>query len=381
MLTLGAPSVVTGSTVLTPGFLRIEAGRVLAVEQGRPPPGALVLPEGYLAPGLVDLQVNGGFGIDLGGASAGEMASLAAQLPSCGVTSFAPTFISAPLARLQERLVTAREAGVGWEPGRARLLRAHLEGPFLSPARAGAHDPAVLALPRAGDVAALLAAAGGSLGIVTLAPELPGALAAIAQLVSAGVLVSIGHSDATAAQASAGVAAGARMATHLFNASAPLGHREPGVPGALLLDERVALGCIADLHHLHPHICTLLFRAAPERVVLVSDATAALAMPPGRYELNGPVHLAEGGAPPRRPDGTLAGSALRLVDAVRNVVELGVSVAAAVHAAAVLPGRYAGHPGLGMLAPGGPADCVWLGAGLELRATLVAGELAFGALG
>jgi N-acetylglucosamine-6-phosphate deacetylase len=248
----------------------------------------------------VDIQINGAFGVDFAAADDAGWDSVAAKLPSTGVTSFQPTLITAPLSELLAGLDTATEARDRQEDGPyARILGVHLEGPWLSPKKHGVHEARYLAEPTPAAVDTLMSAVGFDiLTLLTLAPELPGAIEAIKRLTGAGVTVSIGHTDATAAQVEAAADAGATLVTHIFNAQRGLAHREPGVPGAALSDNRYRVGLIADLHHVAPEICTLIFRAAPGRVVLVTDAIAAAGMPAGSYVLAGiPVELGEDGVP------------------------------------------------------------------------------------
>jgi N-acetylglucosamine-6-phosphate deacetylase len=255
----------------------------------------------------------------------------------------------------------------------------HLEGPFLSPARAGAHRRDWIVPPSPGAVTELLEAGQGLLRLVTLAPEADGALAAIGRLTAAGVLVSVGHSDATAAQVAAGAAAGARMVTHLFNAQRGLHHREPGVVGQALTDQRLTSGLIVDLSHVSAAACAIAFAAAPGRICLVTDAAACAGMPPGHYLLGGqPLELPPDGAAPVRPDGTLAGSALRMDRALANAVAVGLGLAEAVAAATRIPADLIGRPDLGRLAAGATADLAWLGEDLRTRATWVGGEQVYG---
>jgi N-acetylglucosamine-6-phosphate deacetylase len=218
-----------------------------------------------------------------------------------------------------------------------------------------------------------------ALRMVTLAPELTGALEFIRRLVDAGVLVSVGHTDATAAQVKAAGDAGARMITHLFNAQRGLGHREPGVPGAALVDHRFTLGLIADLAHVAGDICKLVFQLAGDRVALVTDAVAAAGMPPGRYQLGGEDVLLTDDGVPRSPAGTIAGSALTLDRAVRNIISIGIDPAVALCAATVIPADVIGEPTLGRLAPGARADLVWWDDEMRPRKVWVAGEVVFDA--
>lgn len=381
---IAAEQVVTAASPDGPvpfqGFVELTDGVISSVSAGRPPRRAEVtLTDGYLLPGLVDLQVNGYFGVEFQTADAARWASVADRLPSTGTTSFVPTIITAPLDQLAATLRAARDFVPDLPADGARVLGVHVEGPFIAPVRRGAHNPAWITDPTPAAVAQLIDAGRGLLRLVTLAPERPGALAAIEQLAVAGKLVSVGHSDALADQVAAAADRGARMVTHLFNAQRPLGHREPGVVGQALTDSRLTSGLIADLYHVAGPVCGLAFRAAPGRIALVTDAAAPAGMPPGEYLLGGePVTLPDAdGAPPLRADGTIAGSALRLDVAVGNAVACGVPLPAAVAAATSVPADLIGRPDLGRLAAGTVADLVWLGPDLRTRATWLGGKLVF----
>ena len=421
-----APRVIPalpGSGVLEPGFVRIADGMIAEVGQGGPPGRPdLELAAGMLAPGLVDLQVNGYFGVELMAADPDGWAAVAAGLPGTGCTAFLPTFVTAPVPRLAAALRRAAGFAGRMPPRGARVLGAHLEGPFISPARRGAHNPEWIIPASPADVGQLLAAGDGLLRLVTLAPEVDGGLAAIGQLTAAGVLVSVGHSDATAAQVAAAAGAGARMVTHLYDAQRPLHHREPGVVGQALADPRLTSGLIADLYHVSAVACAIAFAAAPGRICLVTDAAACAGQRPGRYLLGGePIMLPRGyGEPPHRADGTLAGSALRMDLALANMVTVLARggdpppppppaprlaggrpgppgppiaaprraaatrrgaprgrprlVAAVVAAATRIPADLIGRPDLGRLAPGARADLVWLDDDLRTAATWIEGE-------
>jgi N-acetylglucosamine-6-phosphate deacetylase len=369
-----------GPAVLEPGHVAIEDGRITAVGQGWPPRRPdVALAAGLLVPGLVDLQVNGYYGVDLAAVDPAGWAEVVRRLPETGVTAFLPTYITAPVPQLAAALRSAAKIRGGLPRG-ARFLGVHLEGPFLSRARAGAHrrDWIVPASPEA--VTELLAAGEGVLRLVTLAPETKGGLAAVAALAAAGVVVSVGHSDATAGQVAAAADAGARMVTHLFNAQRPMHHREPGVVGQALADTRLTSGLIVDLGHVAAAVCAIALAAAPGRICLVTDAAACAGMPPGRYLLGGEeVELPAGdGAAPVRPDGTLAGSALRMDRALANAVSVGMALPAAVAAATRIPADLIGRPDLGRLAPGAAADLTWLGEDLRTLATWVGGEQVYG---
>jgi len=376
-----APRVVADSVPLGPACVAVSDGLIVDVVAGETYGGVrpdVHLPSGVLVPGLIDIQINGCFGVDFVAADPDGWAEVSRRLPETGVTAFLPTFITAPVADLVAAL--RRTAALPPDLGGARVLGVHVEGPFLAPDRHGAHDPALLRDPTPEAVDALIEAAPGLLRMHTLAPERPGALAAIRRLVDAGVLVSVGHSDATAEQTEAAADAGARLVTHLFNAMRPLHHREPGVVGQGLADPRLTCGLIADLHHVAAPICRLAFAAAPGRIVLVTDAVAAAGMPPGTYDLGGQQVSVDPLGLPRRPDGTIAGSGLRLDAAIANVVAAGVDLRSAVDAASRLPADILGRPDLGRIEAGGTADLVWLGDDLSARATWLAGRLAFGRL-
>ncbi|HWO79204.1 N-acetylglucosamine-6-phosphate deacetylase, partial [Gaiella sp.] len=251
------------------------------------------------------------------------------------------------------------------------ILGVHLEGPFLSPSRLGTHrrdgrrDPDPALLER------LLAA--GPVRLMTLAPELPGALELIDLLHSRGVVVSLGHTDATAAQAHAAFDRGVRAVTHVFNAMRPLAHRDPGVVGAALARPDVVVQAIVDGVHLDPDIVRLLWRAAAGRLSLVTDAIAGAGLGDGTYAL-GEIEIVVADDVVRSEDGMLAGSALTMVEAVRNLVALDVPLEGALEAATSVPARVLDAPDLGRLVPGGPADIVVLDDALEVVRTLVGGE-------
>jgi N-acetylglucosamine-6-phosphate deacetylase len=358
----------------------ISDGRVTEVGQGAPPHRPDVeLAGGLLVPGFVDLQVNGYFGVEFAAADPAGWARVVSGLPATGVTAFLPTIITAPSGRLAAALRSAAGLIAGLPSG-ARALGIHLEGPFISPLRRGAHNAEWITDPVPAEVDRLIDAASGQLRLVTLAPERDGAIAAIDRFTRAGALVSVGHSDATSAQVAAAVDAGARMVTHLFNGQRPLHHREPGVPGHALADQRVTSGLIADLRHVAAEVCMIAFTAAPGRICLVTDAAACAGMPPGRYLLGGePITLPAGGAPPVRADGTLAGSALRMDDAVANMVTAGAGLPDAVAAASRVPADLIGRPDLGRIAPGAAADLVWLDDGLRTQAAWVRGDMVYSA--
>jgi len=399
-----AGRVITPEQDLPQASVLIRDGRVAWIRKGRVAVGRtrrLSRPGDTIVPGFIDLQVNGLAGHDAAhGADA--IRAIARALPAWGVTAFLPTLISRPLGeavQFVERVATASTGGhplpaagpgaMGGPPEPAaprmtadprapgaRIMGAHLEGPFLSPEYRGAHDAAYLLPP---DPAAVRTILKRPPRLLTLAPELPGALAAIRALAQAGVVVAAGHSGATFAEGQAGIAAGVRFATHLFNAMAPWHHRDPGIVGALLRDSRVTLGVIADGIHLHDGTLELLFRVrGAGGIALTTDQTAAAAAPPGRYLLGHTVVSSDGHAV-RRSDGTIAGSAATMDACLRRAAALpGCDLRAAVAMATRTPARAMGWDRrIGHIRRGYPADLVILDRRLRVRVTLLAGEVAF----
>ena len=292
--------VLTDGGELPASRVQVVDGRIVRVEPAaRPQPDDTVVEDGWIAPGLIDLQVNGAGGADLTSASDRQAAlgQVARTLARHGVTGFCPTIVSAPTEVILDALAAY---GAQALPAGAEALGLHIEGPFIAPEHRGIHEPAVLRSASPEELRRWLTV--GQPAIVTLAPERPGALEAIAMLSAAGVVVSLGHSGAGAQEARAGLDAGARMATHLFNGMPPLHHRRPGLVGALLASSAV-LGLIVDGIHVDPLVVDLVVnRAGPERVALVSDALAAAGAPPGASVL-GNQSVVSDGQVVRRADG------------------------------------------------------------------------------
>lgn len=330
---------------------------------------------GLICPGFIDLQINGSFGIDVGLDREGLM-RLAAKLPQTGTTSFLPTAISWPVERYQGFLEELRNASTGRG---ARMLGAHIEGPFLSPDRKGAHDLENLRPVDPGILREILDAAGtAGVRVMTLAPELPGAEQAAELLRERGVVASIGHTDATYEEVSRAVDAGFSKATHLYNAMSPLEHRTPGAVGAVLTDGRIRAGIIADGVHVHEGALRLAYRAkGAEGLALVTDAMEAAGMQDGEYELSGRKVRLEGGSV-RLPGGTLAGSALTMDAAVRNAVSyLDIPLHEAVRMASQTPAEILGTPEKGRVTAGADADLTLLDPGGVVLETIVAGETVY----
>ncbi len=370
-----APAAARGRLLvdgkLEPGAVVFGGGRILEVIRGegiaagRLP--AQVFDAAIVTPGLIDLQVNGGFGFEVG-ADGEALRALAARLPATGVTAFLPTLVSRAAEQYGPALdafEAAAAACVGATP-----LGLHLEGPLLSAARAGAHDRAAIdaATPDLIDAAV----ARGTVRLVTVAPERPGALALIARLRAQGIVVSLGHTNATAAELRAGIDAGASMVTHLFNAMSPFTHRAPGAVGAALADDRVVAGLIADGVHVDPVAVQVALAAkACGGIALVTDATAAAGLGPGRHELGGVPIVSDGNVARLASDPTtLAGSTLTLDQALRNFVAFtGAAIEDAFATVTSVPARLLGLGDRGRLVSGGRADVVLWSEALEIEAT------------
>jgi len=337
----------------------------------RPDEELIALPGELIAPGLIDLQVNGFAGHDAA-AGADAIAAISKALPATGVTAFLPTIISAPVEVGAE---FAAAVGAAAEAPGARILGAHIEGPFLNPSFRGAHLRSHLAEPTPENVDVIEAARPR---LVTLAPELPGALAAIERLHRAGVVVSAGHTGADYEQGRKAIAAGVSFATHVYNAMPPVHHRRPGIALALILDPRVTTGLIADGEHVHPAVCEQLVRIkGASRIALTTDQTSAAGAPPGTYTLSGRPVMSDGRVV-RLQDGTLAGSAATMPDLVRLTARLpGMTASRAVGLASAAPARVLGERRLGRIGEGACADIVILDAELRPRLTMIRGVVEF----
>jgi N-acetylglucosamine-6-phosphate deacetylase len=372
------PFAVTGRLLvdgkLVDGAVIVDGGRIVEVRgdaAGRLP--AQRLAADIVSPGLVDLQVNGAFGLEVGGDPA-ALRALAARMPATGVTTFLPTVVSADAAHYAA--TAAAFAATRDAPG-ARMPGLHLEGPMIAAARPGVHRRAsILAGDEIWDSAIAPLIAGGDVRMVTLAPERPGALARIAPLRAAGVTVALGHTDASFDQMIAGIDAGATLVTHLYSAMSAFHHRAPGAVGAALVDDRVTVTLIADGVHAHPAALNLALRVkGPERTILVTDAVTAAGQPAGHYMLVGQPIISDGQSV-RRSDGTLAGSALTMDRAVRAMISLGgARLEDALAMASTVPAAAVGLADTGRIAPGLRADLTLWSTNAEVVATIVGGEV------
>ena len=361
-----AAALVDGEVV--PGDVVVVGDRLVGV--GEEPAGA----RGLAAPGFVDLQVNGFAGVDLLAADLDGHRTVARALAATGVTAYQPTFVSQPPSVVEAAAATTTAAMDEDAWTGARILGLHLEGPFLDPDHAGAHDPAHLLAP---DLAMADRLCGsGPATTMTVAPELEGGLDLVAHLAARGVVVSLGHSGADAATAHRAVDLGARTVTHLHNAMRRWAPRDPGLAGVALARPDVVVQAIVDGVHLAPETVVTTMAAAAGRVAAVTDAIAAAGMPPGTSRLGDrEVHV--DGHSARLADGTLAGSIGTLDAAVRILVSLGVDRRVALASVTSVPAGLLRRPELGTLRPGTPADVVVLDDDLRVVRTLVAGREVF----
>ncbi len=384
MIAITGARVVTPDAVFEGGALLVEGTRIAEV---RPATRVRILPEsadiidarGLTAlPGFLDVHIHGGGGVDTMDATPDALRTICRTHARHGTTGLLATTITQSRERITAALKNARaawEAGAAFCPDGAQVLGVHLEGPYLCPTRAGAQPVAFVRDPAPEEFAGWLDAAGGAMKLMTIAPERPGAQALIAAARAAGVVVSLGHTDADAGQTEAALSWGARHGTHLFNAMPPLHHRKPGPIGVLLADDRARVEVIADGHHVAPPVVRLIVRAkGAGGVLLITDAMAGAGADPGVYDLGGnPVTVAHGRA--LLADGTLAGSVLTLDRAAANVrawADLdwpGVARLVATNAADQM-----GWSRKGRLAPGADADLVLVDDDLTVQATFIAGR-------
>ncbi|GAA1598350.1 N-acetylglucosamine-6-phosphate deacetylase [Actinoplanes couchii] len=322
-----------------------------------------------IVPGFVDLHCHGGGGHTFTTGSAPAARAAAAFHRRHGTTTILASLVSSPFALMRSAVDAYRPLV---EDG--TLGGIHFEGPYLSAVRCGAQNPSFLRDPSMDEITELVTAGAGVVRMMTVAPELPGALDAIGRLRDHGVLAAIGHTDATYDQTHAGVAAGATVATHLFNGMRPTHHREPG-PVVGLLSSTATVELIADNVHLHPGMVKFVVAdVGPDRAVLVTDAMDATGMPDGRYELGGQEVVVADRVARLAVNGSIAGSTLTMDGALRNAVAAGVPLTAAARMASTTPARLLGlDKTLGALAPGLRADVVVLSADLTPRSVLRAG--------
>ena len=386
MIAFTSRALYTPLQAITNPLLLVENGAIVSVgtrEERELPTNVKVhdFVDAIIAPGLIDIHIHGSVGYDVMQPDTAGRSKFEAFLAKRGVTAYYPTTVTAPLdltLAALERIADAIETG---KPGSTRSIGAqpigiHLEGPFISRTCRGVHPPEHLLDPRIEIFEKMWNAARGHVRIMTVAPELDGAADLITEATRRGVCISLGHSDATLNAARTGVAAGGRHATHTFNAMRPLSHRDPGILGEVLTNPIMTADVIADGIHVDPVIVKLLANAkGPEKLVLITDAMAAAGMPDGQYQLGSlDVKLKQGKC---TVDGKLAGSALTLDCALRNLMKFaGLDLQKSLRAATLIPARVAGAQTKGIIEPGADADFVILSPEGQVRATVIKGELA-----
>jgi len=382
-------TVITAARLFTDGIcvehpvLVIDGERIESVrsrEQIALPEDArhFDFPDKILAPGFIDVHIHGGSGHDVMENDPAALGKIEQGMFKHGVTSYLPTTVTAPMPetlRALEKLGKAIHAD-DREPGRSRPLGIHLEGPFISHAKRGVHPPSELQLPSPARLRQMHEASGGTVRMLTIAPELAGSIDTITEAATLGIRSSLGHSNATLAEANAGIAAGASHATHTFNAMRALDHRDPGILGAVLTDDRVSADLIADGLHVAPEVIRLFLKAkGNERAILITDAISATGMPDGKYKLGGFEVEVKGD----RCDlaGKLAGSVLTLDRALRNVMRLvPKNLETALRLVTVNPARLLGLTDRGELAAGQIADVVVLTPSGDVVTTMASGRFA-----
>lgn len=385
MLAFTAKSLLTPAELIEHPLVLVEGGRIveLSAQSVRQVPTG-VSPTDFddqcIVPGYLDLHIHGGAGYDVMGDNAEALPAVEKLLARHGVTSYFPTTVTAPLdvtlqalGRLADAIEKRARKNAAESQVRAVPLGIHLEGPFVSHARCGVHPPENLLEPTLALFERFWQAARGQIRMMTIAPELENAPEVIAEAARRGVCVSLGHSDADSATAKRGIAAGARHATHTFNAMRPLDHRSPGILGEVLADDRVSADIIVDGIHLAPAIVKLFARAkGPEQTVLITDAISATGMPDGRYRLGSfEVDVRDGRC---MAGGRLAGSVLTMDRAVRNLARFAEwDLPQAISAASRNPARVARIANKGVLAVGADADFVILSPEGEVQRTFVGG--------
>lgn len=353
-----AASVVDGQ--LVPGDVELEGTSVVAV-------GVAGSGTGVALPGFVDIHTHGYDGVDFAYASSEEMEIASRALTATGVTGFQPTLITLNEGEFRDALQVHESADYTG----AAFLGTHLEGPFLSPAYPGAHEPALLCAPDLQLCQRLVDS--GQVGQMTLAPELPGALEIIDLLVESGCAVAIGHSNADARVAHRAFDSGARILTHVFNAMRPFSHRDPGVCGVGLTRPDVFISAVVDNVHLSREATLLAMGMGADRFLVVTDAMSGTGRGDGTFRLgNREVTVQAGEA--RLADGTIASSVLTMDAALRNLVDLGWDLSQASTALASTPARAIGRPDIGEIRVGSRADVVVVDDELRVVATFVSGE-------
>lgn len=402
MIVLSGADVVLANRIQGPGTVILDDDRIIEVLPGTRPasPGSLQfdLHDHYVVPGFIDVHVHGLEGFDTLD-DRGGVREMAVRLPRFGVTAFCPTSMACAPRALATFLAAVRDLRLQPQPAGARVLPAHLESNFINPAYRGAQPEQCLRRPptqrsvstdgsstqpidsdyTAEDLVAEMSRGRSDVGIVTLAPELDGALPLIEQLVADGHRVSLGHSGATFEEGMAGIISGARGATHLFNRMPAFTHRDPGLVGAVLASDEVVAELICDGHHVHPAVLQVAIAAKhPDRVMAITDATAGAGLSIGARAVLGGRAITVRESAAYLDDGTLAGSVLTMDRAFGLLVgRVGLSLPDAALACSTTPARELGLRGLGVIAPGSLADLTVLDRNLTVAQTYVGGQLVY----
>jgi len=400
MIVLSGAALVLPDRVLSPGTIVIDGGRIAEIRADAPSAhadSAFAFRGHCIVPGFIDVHVHGVDGVDSLDPEGGAVATIAEHLPRYGVTAFCPTTVACAPDALRRVLDQVRRARTSRSPRAARVLPAHLESNFINPEYAGAQPSACLRTPRAAlrtdrqgaaddtgefdaaDIIAEIERAAPDVGIVTMAPELDGGIDLVRWLAARGHRVSLGHSGATYEQALDAIAAGARHATHLFNRMPPLGHRAPGLAGAVMQSDDVAAEIICDGHHVHPALVrTAIAAKRPSRVFAITDATAAAGLAAGSTAALGGQPITAGEFTALLPNGTIAGSVATMERVFQTLVsKIGLSLVDAVTLCATTPARELGLVGHGLLAVDAVADLTVLDSRFTVVQTYVAGQLVY----
>lgn len=376
-------SIVTDRGVLEKRRIVVEKGTITAIERaGVPFPWSykdIVDASGkFIFPGFIDLHLHGGGGRDVMDGTPGAIDAISRTHARHGTTGFLATTLTAPVEKIGDALLAVKEAAV-WETQGARPLGVHLEGPFINPTRRGAQEGKWILKPSISILEYFLDRAGDIIKIITLAPEMPGALELAEYARKRGVILSVGHSDATYRQAQAAFEAGFSYAVHLFNGMRGLHHREPGITGAVLLAKGVTAEIIADGVHVHPAVLELILKVkGGDRTVLVTDSIRAAGMPDGNYSLGG-LEVMVSGRKARLADGTIAGSTLTMDRAVGYMVNnMGLTLSQAAKLASTNPARLLGlDRRKGTVQVGKDADLVALNPDFSVYFTMVGGQIVY----
>ncbi|MEM3832786.1 MAG: N-acetylglucosamine-6-phosphate deacetylase [Thermoprotei archaeon] len=327
-----------------------------------------------VVPGFIDIHIHGTEGFDATRDGYYGVKNMAKILPKYGVTGFMPTAICSPKDRFREFIQATYELWGSGNEG-AEVLGAHLEGPFINPMKKGAQPIEHIRKPDLDELYEYISLRKEMPLRLTIAPELEGAQELISEAVKNGVIISMGHSDATFNEAKGGFNAGAKLITHLFNAMRDFHHREPGLPGFALTNDEIYVEMIADFIHIHPEILKLIVKAKPlDKIALVTDAIEAAGLPDGKYQL-GSYSIIVMNKKATLPDGTIAGSTLVMNNAIKNMVKIGLPLKYSILMATLVPADILKKPSMGRIEPGKEANLVVLDSDLNVRFTIIRGKI------